>query len=498
MIITVSMLFIPTSLSSNSTISIAHGFKMKGPGIGDYHVGEPIHETISQSVTKYLKQDISNEIIAGHKEADGIFLGHQEDSEYHFDDCELREGSEHINKNYQQILNLLENPTDENLEDAAKKFGIILHASQDFYAHTNWIESGNTVIVDNGRSFWDVMIPFDTKYAEKHGMIVVEGEKIPDGFTIKKNKDEHDKFDKTITVTTKNKNYEGLVSGSVYAFDNCIDNKILDSSIGGTFEHWDNFGIFDNTGLNKDGPERKGHSQAYGLALEQTEHEWCRLVNLVHEEYPKDGVDTLFEKWVKPDQYDEAKAMCQGELMFSFAVDEPNTFSFLMFAVQDTNGDIYTAQLESANFETPLVNSEQLSVFFERSGWQKEYKGIQLDIEIPDTFQQIANDPENPKYTLVYLGNCVSPLEKEIEPSVDFVQSYFANSAWGYPVGLIFDDEDQFVTFSSDSCEDKLPNLHKVDLSSERQITFFEQIPRNISKFFLNLLRDGIIDQIFT
>lgn len=203
------------------------------------------------------------------------------------------------------------------------------------------------------------------------------------------------------------------------------------------------------------------------------------------------GLEEYHETWTP----NKGKNMC-ANTMLAFAVDKPNTFSFLMFAVQDTNGDIYTAQLESANFESPLVSSELINIYLEREGWQKEYKGIQLDIEIPDTFQQIANDPENPKYTLVYLGNCVSPLKEEIEPSMDLVQSYFADSAWGYPVGLIYDEDNQYVTFSSDSCENELPNLQKVDLSSERQITFFEQIPRNISKFFLNFLQDSFIDQI--
>ena len=42
------------------------------------------------------------------------------------------------------------------------------------------------------------------------------------------------------------------------------------------------------------------------LATRQIKHEWCRLVNLVKQNYGEDGVNNLFSQWVA----DKDKAEC--------------------------------------------------------------------------------------------------------------------------------------------------------------------------------------------
>jgi hypothetical protein len=53
--------------------------------------------------------------------------------------------------------------------------------------------------------------------------------------------------------------------------------------------------------INKDDPGRGGFDQAYALALQQTRHEFYRLLSLVYARYGQDGLDTLFVEWVASD-----------------------------------------------------------------------------------------------------------------------------------------------------------------------------------------------------
>ena len=61
-------------------------------------------------------------------------------------------------------------------------------------------------------------------------------------------------------------------------------------------------------GLNKDYYPRPAFEQARKLAVTQTEHEWCRLANLVHINYGIEGLRVLFNRWVA--ERDRAISAC--------------------------------------------------------------------------------------------------------------------------------------------------------------------------------------------
>lgn len=74
------------------------------------------------------------------------FFGNLFDAEKHFDGCCFKEGIDYINKQWKKIETLSKNRCDsENLREILCAFGKILHAIQDFYAHSNWVETHDDV-----------------------------------------------------------------------------------------------------------------------------------------------------------------------------------------------------------------------------------------------------------------------------------------------------------------------------------------------------------------
>src|SRR5215469_2479738 len=130
-----------------------------------YGFGLDVHKQTTSDVLSFLKPEILDQINQGHDEADSInpLSGHQFYSQYHFDNCNFREGVEHINQQYTTRVV-------PNLDP--KGFGVVLHASMDFYAHSNWVELGKSNIIDNGDGLWNPLTPG----ANIGGLTVLEGE----------------------------------------------------------------------------------------------------------------------------------------------------------------------------------------------------------------------------------------------------------------------------------------------------------------------------------
>ena len=147
--------------------------------------------------------------------------------------------------------------------------GLYLHALQDFYAHSNWVELGQSSLIDDGLNLFHIFVPFE-KYK---GFVIIQGEEAPSDVTLSRT-------DKVINVNSAGSEKQGLITGAVYAADDCPD----DVTIG----HWDSGFPGGNMpgenekqdGLNKDHPGRLGHTQARAFTIQQTTHEWCRLLNL--------------------------------------------------------------------------------------------------------------------------------------------------------------------------------------------------------------------------
>jgi hypothetical protein len=186
--------------------------------IGDK--GQPIHETITRQALPFLQPIILDQVVSGNVNVDRNTLVM---SSAHFDNCAIVQSIERINSGYDNLL--------VRKEMAPQDFGALLHTAQDFYAHTNWVESGNYKIVDSGAGRW----------------------------------------------AARPNVYSGISEWSIPKF--CPIR---------TPSHDD---------LNKDTLDRANFQKAFDLALLQTKHEWCRLLNLLRANVGKQGFDDFLMKW---------------------------------------------------------------------------------------------------------------------------------------------------------------------------------------------------------
>jgi hypothetical protein len=150
---------------------------------------------------------------------------------------------------------------------AIRAFGRSLHAVQDFYAHTNWVELGGEALVDSSLGAFPQLEPYSP--IASSGFVVIEGRK-PKRAAL--SRDGAAPYPTSAVVTVKlpkASRAPGLISGTVdYEPGNACPTSVA-------MTHED---------LNKDKSSNAGRSQQYEaartLAILQTQHEWCRLVAL--------------------------------------------------------------------------------------------------------------------------------------------------------------------------------------------------------------------------
>jgi hypothetical protein len=240
-----------------------------------------VHQRMTAEALAFIKGSILPDINDEHEFQEIFgFL----DPDEHFDSCSFSGAAAEINANYRDALNQAD-PANFDSGDLADQFGQVLHAIQDFYSHSNWVELGQTTLIDRGTGLWSPL----TSYSLHNGVLLVQGEdETPFGRDSSLRRS-----GKVVFVNTGSSppaslppgTYKGVISGTFGPVDDCPDNVSL--------SHGD---------LNKDTPNRPGFKDARELAVKQTEHEWCRLVNLVRQRYGQTGVDVLFNQWVIIDE----------------------------------------------------------------------------------------------------------------------------------------------------------------------------------------------------
>jgi len=214
-------------------------------------------------------------------------IGNANDPDHHFDDCHFAGATDKINANL-TVARIDANPQAFDSDDLADKWGQILHTTVDFYAHSNWVNTGKTSLIDSGLGFRTALTP----YSMHDGALIVEGENEhplgPDSSL------SIDLNNKTVNVFTGSNpsngvqakaNIPGIITGywPSNSSDHCPDNIAL--------SHGD---------LNKDKPGIPLHEVARALAAQQVRHEWCRLLNISNDQYGLNGPATLLALWVIP------------------------------------------------------------------------------------------------------------------------------------------------------------------------------------------------------
>lgn len=244
--------------------------------------GEPNHEDITALGLSFLRPEIVTAIQAANVASDVEFVL---ESANHFDDCNFTGGSLVVQNSQNEAVARLDPSlaTPETDLLAIRAFGRSLHALQDFYAHTNWIELGGDTLVDGSLGAFPTLSPYSTVAAS--GFVVIQGSK-PKHAAL--NRDEAAPYPSNAVVTVKlaKARAPGLISGTVdYEAGNFCPDAVA----------------MTHDELNKDKSTLLERTEQYeaakALAVLQTEHEWCRLRELTRQSWGDPGVARL-DTWV--------------------------------------------------------------------------------------------------------------------------------------------------------------------------------------------------------
>jgi hypothetical protein len=244
--------------------------------------GEPNHEEITAAGLSFLRAEVLTAIQAADVATDAEFFLV---SANHFDDCNFTGGSEVVSSSQAEAVAEL-NPSLPPIEAdlrAIRAFGRSLHALQDFYAHTNWIELGGEVLVDSSLSPFPSLSPYST--VASTGFVIVQGPK-PKRAALTRDEAAPYPDSAVVRVRIDGTWAPGLMSGTV----DYEPGNFCPPAVAMTHEE-----------LNKDKSTNLGRVQQYeaamALAILQTEHEWCRLRALTRAEWGAAGVARL-DAWV--------------------------------------------------------------------------------------------------------------------------------------------------------------------------------------------------------
>jgi hypothetical protein len=244
--------------------------------------GEPNHEDITGLGLAFLRPEIVIALKAANVATDAEFFAVNAN---HFDDCNFSGGSAVIQKSQAEAVAQL-NPSNISPEAdllAIRAFARSLHAVQDFYAHTNWIELGGEVLVDASLRAFPTLSPYST--IGSSGFVVLQGDK-PKRAALSRDDDAAYPQNAVVTVRLDRRRALGLISGTV----DYEPGNFCPRSVAMTHDQ-----------LNKDKSTLVDRVQQYeaarSLAILQTEHEWCRLRELTRSAWGDLGVARL-ETWV--------------------------------------------------------------------------------------------------------------------------------------------------------------------------------------------------------
>jgi hypothetical protein len=247
--------------------------------------GEPNHEEITATALSFLRADVLSALEVANVATDVEFLLVNAN---HFDDCNFTGGSKVVSTSQAEAVVALDPSVVTPGADllVIRAFGRSIHAVQDFYAHTNWVELGGDVLVDSSLGAFPTLEPYSL--IESSGFVVVQGRK-PKHAAL--DRDEAAPYPASAVVNVKlvKSRAPGLISGTVdyEAGDFCP------AAVAMTHE-----------ALNKDKSTNVGRLQQYEaaktLAILQTEHEWCRLRALTSAKWGDAGLARL-DTWLAAD-----------------------------------------------------------------------------------------------------------------------------------------------------------------------------------------------------
>lgn len=245
------------------------------------------HNDLTEQGLSMLRLSIAEDIGDANEDMDMPLTDRQVTSENHFDECKFVSSFDKVRERYTALLAAV-NPNAFDASGAIRLFGQILHATQDFVSHSNWLESGQTSVI-NGRIF----LPPRVTPGSTIGDLVVVQNGIPAAWQVRRNG--------TTGIASRQIN---IFEGGALIGRGLITGE-YPKNIGGSacpptaaIFHGDDFeqGPIHNY-LAKDDPDAFMHREAIALAIRQTTEEYCRLDRMVLHQYGEPGAATLRRHW---------------------------------------------------------------------------------------------------------------------------------------------------------------------------------------------------------
>lgn len=311
--------------------------KLGIPGLG---ICRPDHEAVTTAGLSFLRPEIANFIARQNAlfdacnvssntlgsalsaicrlELPASLLYGAQTAYAHFDNCTFQGSLSGVSRNlFSAVVSVMDNVADFSCTtplwadcrsapssgaDALTYFAASLHTIQDFYSHTNWVENGQSSLFDTSLGPFPVLSAFQpgSGYSFLAGLAIVDDPVPPQPH-----------LQATVNPLLPQAKFRGssfpaLISG--VTSDNSFATAPQDCPLvvrGGP----PRFVTHDE--LAKDDPNHGGYTQAVSLAVRQTEHEWCRFMNLVFGARGAAGTQHICKQWVG--DIAAANAACQDE-----------------------------------------------------------------------------------------------------------------------------------------------------------------------------------------
>jgi hypothetical protein len=254
---------------------------------------DPVHQWITDRGIGFIRDDILDVIKHQNWIQDTTYKDY---ARQHFCQSLFNESASYINEEYAAIIADVSQEVPD-VWDACERFGMGLHTVQDFYAHSNWVEiwtkrgwyncdnDGRTtsdrppyyLLFEPGLDYWFVPGYWEI-YPYTYDPLHVQDTHVRD-IIIAQTIPSEDRLYRPTYISNPYFNTSAplpfsrvpTVDGRRYTYD-----ALVTTADGCTYRYFD----MDHSIINKDNSERPYYEIAYWNAVEQTNHEWIRLLNL--------------------------------------------------------------------------------------------------------------------------------------------------------------------------------------------------------------------------
>jgi hypothetical protein len=270
--------------SDESTGRASQEFRANVLGV---HYPGTDHADITEDALPFLFEDLREDLGAFNEETDSGET--QYDSAYHVDNCRIEESFKSIRERYVGVVNAIK---DGLWFGAVLHFGTILHTTQDFYSHSNWVDLGQSGLVTYGYPFEFPSATPGSPFGPSSAGVVTLEEPLPPDWSVSV------AWNSRIpVVVTPAGTKTGLITGT-YS-DNTDGPSVCPPNASIPHGPFFTEDLSNGEYLSKDDPDSIRHDLAKRAAIRQTTEEFCRWARLVLLRHGRDHYEDMLGGFVE-------------------------------------------------------------------------------------------------------------------------------------------------------------------------------------------------------